>query len=467
MSSLSTVIITTKGEPRKGVITLNDDNEVSIDIIQKYFKKKDEPELICHYQDNDNVIYMFGYKKGKKGTENKLAMLQPYSNITLYGDIMIISSIDRNWKYPVPYTVDKWVKFYSSHNELQCDMNSESCDEMNNEQCNLIEQAIKDKKQKTTNKPTNKTKKELAKNEKTKTTKTEPNKKGRKGSKNKKSDDNSADGEDESNSLGSDNNSESGSVNDSNSDCSEETDINSIGDSKSDGGFTDNDSFSSDDISVSSEEKEEVEEEVIVKTVKKRKTQIVNKIDANSLKDDVFKSCKADDCALRKKFLNSLSFLEDHFNKEEIEKLETSVFEVSYDSAVKLYVPKNWKSPQFCELYRQNIRSLISNIHPSSPVNNQRLIKRVLDGEFELHRIPYMTSYEMFPEKWMELEDKLLIREQKILEGNKSRATDQFKCRRCNKKECTYYEMQTRSADEPMTIFITCLNCGKRWRQGG
>jgi transcription elongation factor S-II len=78
-----------------------------------------------------------------------------------------------------------------------------------------------------------------------------------------------------------------------------------------------------------------------------------------------------------------------------------------------------------------------------------------------------MSSFEMYPEKWFELKDKLLQREQKILEGNKSRATDQFKCRRCGKRECTYYELQTRSADEPMTCFISCLNCGKEWRQGG
>ena len=76
-----------------------------------------------------------------------------------------------------------------------------------------------------------------------------------------------------------------------------------------------------------------------------------------------------------------------------------------------------------------------------------------------------MSSYELYPENWKELSDKQLIREQKILEGNKSRATDQFKCKKCGKRECTYYEMQTRSADEPMTIFITCLNCGKHWRQ--
>ena len=40
----------------------------------------------------------------------------------------------------------------------------------------------------------------------------------------------------------------------------------------------------------------------------------------------------------------------------------------------------------------------------------------------------------------------------------------QFTCSKCKSKKCTYYEMQTRSADEPATIFITCLDCGKNWR---
>ena len=42
--------------------------------------------------------------------------------------------------------------------------------------------------------------------------------------------------------------------------------------------------------------------------------------------------------------------------------------------------------------------------------------------------------------------------------------TDQFKCSRCHKRKCKYYQMQTRSADEPMTTFVSCLNCGNRWR---
>lgn len=45
-----------------------------------------------------------------------------------------------------------------------------------------------------------------------------------------------------------------------------------------------------------------------------------------------------------------------------------------------------------------------------------------------------------------------------------SAETDQFKCGRCQQRRCKYYQMQTRSADEPMTTFVTCVNCGNRWR---
>ena len=44
-------------------------------------------------------------------------------------------------------------------------------------------------------------------------------------------------------------------------------------------------------------------------------------------------------------------------------------------------------------------------------------------------------------------------------------STDNFTCGKCKSKKCTYYQLQTRSADEPMTTFVTCLNCGKRWKQ--
>jgi len=42
--------------------------------------------------------------------------------------------------------------------------------------------------------------------------------------------------------------------------------------------------------------------------------------------------------------------------------------------------------------------------------------------------------------------------------------TDMFQCSNCKKRRCKYFQMQTRSSDEPMTTFVSCLNCGKRWK---
>lgn len=43
--------------------------------------------------------------------------------------------------------------------------------------------------------------------------------------------------------------------------------------------------------------------------------------------------------------------------------------------------------------------------------------------------------------------------------------TEAFKCFKCKQNKCTYYEKQTRSADEPMTLFITCTYCDNKWKQ--
>lgn len=44
--------------------------------------------------------------------------------------------------------------------------------------------------------------------------------------------------------------------------------------------------------------------------------------------------------------------------------------------------------------------------------------------------------------------------------------TDEFTCSKCKKNKTVYYQKQTRSADEPMTVFLTCVTCGHKWRMG-
>ncbi len=372
MPTLSTVLLSIKGEARKANLQLNDNSNLTVETLQKYFKKKDEPERAFYYQHDSKVIFIFGYKKGKKGTENKTEFPAPYSDVVLYGDVLVVASLSNKWENPVPFTVEQWNTFCTGDADVP------------------------------------------------------------------ESDDEEEDDEDE-----------------------DEEEVVSEAEEEVDDGFSDDSSEKSTII----EEEEEVEE--VVAPVKRRRAAAYNKVDTNGLKEEISIQSEAESNKLRTMCLGSFKYLENKFSKDDIRALEKAIFEEAYNKAVKNYVARSWKAPAFVEFYRQIVRSIHSNIHPDSPVNNPRLLTRVLEGEFKLSEIPSMTAFEMFPEKWFELKDKLLQREQKILEGNKSRATDQFKCRRCGKRECTYYELQTRSADEPMTCFISCLNCGKEWRQGG
>ena len=153
------------------------------------------------------------------------------------------------------------------------------------------------------------------------------------------------------------------------------------------------------------------------------------------------------------------------FLRPEEEDLERGIFNHTIEEARRRGVRCVWDNPEFGVLYEIEARRSIANLDPTSYVANPRLLTRLRDGEFKPHDIPFMSYAELYPEKWAEALEHAVKKEAKMLSVDKSMATDMFKCSRCGKRECTYYEMQTRSADEPMTQFIRCLNCGKQWRQ--
>ena len=145
--------------------------------------------------------------------------------------------------------------------------------------------------------------------------------------------------------------------------------------------------------------------------------------------------------------------------------LERGIFNCTIEDAKKRGTHPVWENPEFQSLYAIHARRVLSNLDKRSYIQNSRLLERLREGEFMPHDIPAMTYAELYPEKWSGLIESAIKRETKMLEVDVSMATDMFRCSRCGKRQCTFYEMQTRSADEPMTQFIRCVNCGKQWRQ--
>jgi len=154
-----------------------------------------------------------------------------------------------------------------------------------------------------------------------------------------------------------------------------------------------------------------------------------------------------------------------NITKKIVSKIEESIFKATCNIAQDRKVLRKWDNPVFKKIYINKSRSLFTNLKTDSYVGNIQLIDKIKQKRFDIDNIAFMTYQELFPEHWKKLLDEKFKREKVMYEDKAEAMTDQFKCGRCKSRKCTYYELQTRSADEGMTTFITCLNCGNRWKQ--
>lgn len=113
--------------------------------------------------------------------------------------------------------------------------------------------------------------------------------------------------------------------------------------------------------------------------------------------------------------------------------------------------------------YEQKAQQILLNLDPQSYVKNTYLCANILNGTVAPQGVVKLTPQELFPAHWKDVIAKNDLQRQKE-QALKPATTDMFQCPKCKKRETTYYEQQTRGADEPMTIFISCVCCGKQWR---
>jgi transcription elongation factor S-II len=116
--------------------------------------------------------------------------------------------------------------------------------------------------------------------------------------------------------------------------------------------------------------------------------------------------------------------------------------------------------------YKQQMRSLYANLKNKK---NPGLRKSIMVGELTPLEFVNMSVHDLADPELVEQRRKDAEWATKVAMGpalSQAAPTDAFVCPRCKQRKCRYIMLQTRSADEPMTTFITCANCGHHWRNG-
>lgn len=138
--------------------------------------------------------------------------------------------------------------------------------------------------------------------------------------------------------------------------------------------------------------------------------------------------------------------------------VEIGAYLYALEESNRAKIVKKWENRSFAQIYIERLRSVWINFGQSPS-----LLEKYKTGEITPETLSTMTHLEMNPDRWRTYIEKKMKRESQSTEERAS--TDMFTCKKCKSKKCSYYELQTRSADEPTTIFITCLDCGKNWKQ--
>ena len=138
--------------------------------------------------------------------------------------------------------------------------------------------------------------------------------------------------------------------------------------------------------------------------------------------------------------------------------IQKSILNYSLSEADSRNTIKRWNNPYFVLIYTDRIKTIIYNLKYSD------IIERINNKMIKSHEVGNMSHPEMDIERWKDMIEQKRKRDKCKTQGNVKVEEGAFQCRRCKSMKTTYYQMQTRSADEPMTTFVQCTECPARWK---
>jgi transcription elongation factor S-II len=151
---------------------------------------------------------------------------------------------------------------------------------------------------------------------------------------------------------------------------------------------------------------------------------------------------------------DALFKLFDHISPAIAEKIENGLLEMTLINISN----ENSDVIEFCNMiYNDKLRDICLNLDSKNKIiGNKTLKPALLEGQLDPYFVAFMTPQQLHPERWHKELEKRRVAE---VTSNNQKVTDIYRCRKCGDRKSITSQMQTRSADEPMTIFVTCLTC--------
>ena len=157
----------------------------------------------------------------------------------------------------------------------------------------------------------------------------------------------------------------------------------------------------------------------------------------------------------RETVLSKLGMIFD--NEATIKNIETGIFNYTIQLTKDKKEELNWRNKFFTKTYSMCARKVLANL--TYTPNSKELINRIYSGEIKPQDLAHMTHQQMNPHYWAQLKEDIMA---KYIDKTPSQDyKGMFKCYNCKGWRTTYTQLQTRSADEPMTTFVTCIDCNK------
>ena len=426
MTAFTGLLLTAKGEVKQAKITAS--GSLTLDDIQKHLKKKTEVDYIGNYTYKSKYLHLFGYQKGKAGTENKHELPPPHDSLLVFGDILVVVTLSPDdYSIPIAFKTDEYEAFYTSAFGGFDSLEEEEEEEEEAEEAEAEAEDVPDI-------PDDAVEDGVAAAE---------------------DDDEEEDEEEEE---------------------EEEAEADGDGEAEGEDAVEEDVAAAEDAVDLGdtparttrsrSRRKKGGDPNRNLLGGSKVTTHFIEGYKRSSEQLQIDEGGGYASSKQRSEMVATMTkFFGAHLKEQDVILLERAVFNNCLQESAKRHIIRDWSFPLFDKLYTRRMRHICGNLHPDCYIENKTLLDRYKANEFRFEDLMTWTETEVFPERNKELAEKQFQREQRLLEGNKANATDQFFCGRCHKRQCTYYELQTRSADEPMTIFIQCVNCGKRWTQ--